>query len=74
MNRRSSRNNGCGKFHFMEAAGDRWWALAGGVYFMQARKRVHGMHLIMPNWNEARAARKGLAPVAQKMINNQIGQ
>lgn len=57
------------KFHFMEAAGDRWWALAGGVYFIHARKRVHGMRLIMPPWNEARVARKGLAPVAQKTLS-----
>lgn len=56
------------KFRFMDAAGDRWWALAGGVYFIQARKRVHGMRLIMPGWNESRAARKGLAPAAQKNV------
>lgn len=54
------------KFEFMEAAGDRWWALAGGVYFIQAKKRVHGMRLILPGWNEAKAARKGFAPAAQK--------
>lgn len=56
-------------FRFMEAAGDRWWALAGGVYFLRARKRVHGMRLITPAWNELRAARKALKPVAQKLIN-----
>jgi SAM-dependent methyltransferase len=55
------------RFRFLEAAGDRWWALAGGVYFIQARKRVAGMRLILPNWNESRTARKGLAPVAQKI-------
>jgi len=57
------------KFAFMEAAGDRWWALAGGVYFIQARKRVHSMRLILPGWNEAKAARKGLAPAAQKTLS-----
>ncbi len=60
------------RFHFMEDAGDRWWALAGGVYFLQAKKRVAGMHLIMPNWNRSSAAKKVLAPVPQKMINNKI--
>lgn len=60
------------KFHFMEAAGDRWWALAGGVYFIHARKRVHSMRLITPSWNDARAARKGLAPVAQKALIERI--
>lgn len=61
------------KFRFMEAAGDRWWALAGGVYFIHARKRVHGMRLILPPWNEARLAR-GLAPAAQKMVNQIINK
>ena len=58
----------------MEAAGDRWWALAGGVYFLQAKKKVVGMHLIMPNWNRNSAAKKGLAPVPQKLINNKIAE
>jgi len=57
------------RFRFMEAAGDRWWALAGGVYFLRAHKRVQGMRLITPNWNELRAAKKALKPVAQKLIN-----
>lgn len=59
------------RLHFLEAAGDRWWALAGGVYFLQARKRVHGMRLIMPSWNEKMAA-KALAPAAQKTVTQKI--
>lgn len=62
------------RFHFMEAAGDRWWALAGGVYFLQARKKVVGMHLIMPNWNKNKVTKKVLSPVPQKMINNKISE
>ncbi|MBZ0106361.1 MAG: class I SAM-dependent methyltransferase [Sulfuricella denitrificans] len=58
------------RFRFMEDAGDRWWALAGGVYFIHARKRVQGMRLIMPDWNESRSARKGLAPAAQKNVQS----
>jgi SAM-dependent methyltransferase len=56
------------RFHFMEPAGDRWWAMAGGVYFLHAIKRVHGMRLITPRWNEAVAANRALAP-AQKVVN-----
>jgi len=37
---------------FMEHAGDRWWAVSGGVYFIHAIKRVPGMRLIKPRWNE----------------------
>jgi SAM-dependent methyltransferase len=57
------------RFSFMEPAGDRWWALAGGVYFLQAKKKVAGMHLITPNWIRVAAAKKALAPVPQKTMN-----
>ena len=40
------------RFSFMEAAGDRWWPIAGGVYFLQAVKRVRGVRLIMPKWSD----------------------
>ena len=57
------------RFRFMEAVGDRWWALAGGVYFLRARKRVHSMRLITPTWTELHQAKKALKPVAQKLLN-----
>lgn len=38
------------RFGFLESAGDRWWALGGGVYLIHAVKRVHGMRLIAPKW------------------------
>jgi SAM-dependent methyltransferase len=49
------------RFQFMEKAGDRWWPMAGGVYFMQAVKRVRGMRLIMPKWSDRLAPEKKLA-------------
>jgi len=58
---------------FMEAAGDRWWSFAGGVYVVRAVKRVHGMRLILPAWNQQKAPRKGLSTVTQKEIQ-QRGQ
>ncbi len=39
------------RLHFMEPAGDRWWAVCGGVYFLKAVKRVPGLRLIRPQWN-----------------------
>ena len=54
------------RFRFLEAAGDRWWAIAGGVYFLQAVKRVQGLRLIKPNWNEALKPKKSLAPVRRE--------
>lgn len=51
------------RFKFMEDAGDRWWPIAGGVYFLQAIKRVRGIRLIMPKWSDRAAPKKNLAPV-----------
>jgi SAM-dependent methyltransferase len=55
------------RFSFMEAAGDRWWPIGGGVYFLQAVKRVRGLHLIMPRWKDQRTPKKELAPVPKKV-------
>jgi SAM-dependent methyltransferase len=54
------------RFGFMETMGNRW-PLSGGVYFFTAVKRVHGMRVIKPEWKEVRAARRGMAPVAQRL-------
>lgn len=59
------------RFAFMEKAGDRWWAVSGGVYFLHAVKRVHGMRLIKPKWNKGLVSK--LLPVAPK-LNNRITQ
>ena len=56
-----------GRFEFMEAAGDRWWPIAGGVYFLQAVKRVRGMRLIMPKWSDRMAPKKEFAPAPKKV-------
>jgi hypothetical protein len=57
------------RFGFMEAAGDRWWPVAGGVYFLEAVKRVRGMRLIMPKWSDRMAPKKALAPAPEKVRN-----
>ncbi|CAN0507526.1 unnamed protein product, partial [Phaeothamnion confervicola] len=31
-----------GRLSFMEAAGDRWWPFAGGIYYLHGIKRVQG--------------------------------
>jgi SAM-dependent methyltransferase len=56
------------RWHFMEAAGDRWWSFAGGVYLLRAVKRVRGLRLILPPWNQTKATRKALSAVTQKEI------
>lgn len=62
------------RFTFMEAAGDRWWGIAGGVYMMQAIKRVQGMRLITPRWKERRLADKAVAPLSRRGGTQQTAQ
>lgn len=57
---------------FMEAAGDRWWPISGGVYFLRAVKRVHGMRVIKPSWNDRRA--EALASVAGRLNGTGTGR
>lgn len=59
------------RFHFMEPAGDRWWAVCGGVYYLQAVKRVPGMRLIKPQWNKSLVSK--LIPAAPK-LNREVSQ
>jgi SAM-dependent methyltransferase len=56
------------RWHFMEAAGDRWWSFAGGVYLLRAVKRVRGMRLICRPGSKSKAPRKALTAIAQKGI------
>ena len=58
------------RLHFMEAAGDRWWSFAGGVYLLRAVKRVRGMRFIMPSWNQKTSPRKALTAITQKEIEH----
>jgi SAM-dependent methyltransferase len=55
------------RFAFMEKAGDRWWPIAGGVFFLQAIKRVRGIRLIMPKWSDNVVPKKNLAPMPERV-------
>ena len=52
-----------------ESEVERWWAGSGGVYFLHAIKRVPGMRLLKPSWNEGFV--KKLLPVTPKMNKTQ---
>lgn len=58
------------RFRFMEAAGDRWWALGGGVYLLHAVKRVRGMRLIAPRWEDNWLVKPVLVPPSNRIVNN----
>ena len=62
------------RWSFMDKAGDRWWPFVGGVYLLQAVKRVRGMRLIMPRWRATKAPAKRLAPAVQKQRKEAIEQ
>ena len=59
------------RFGFMENAGDRWWPIAGGVYFLQAVKRVRGMRLITPKWSDRLAPTENLVVMPKKVRDEQ---
>ncbi len=59
------------RFSFMEAAGDRWWPIAGGVYFLQAIKRVRGMRIITPAWSDRSVPKKRLAAVPKRVAQKE---
>lgn len=52
------------RWAFMEAAGDRWWPIFGGVYMITAIKRANGMRLVGRAWTPKPARAAALAPVA----------
>ena len=59
------------RFGFMEPAGDRWWAVGGAVYMLQAIKRVRGMRLLTPAWQEQKDAHeKALAAAKRHSVSH----
>jgi SAM-dependent methyltransferase len=58
-------------FNFMERAGDRWWAMGGGVYFLHAIKRVRGLRLLAP-WQNTSRTKAVLAPATRKSAQLRI--
>jgi SAM-dependent methyltransferase len=64
-----NQENWLKRFRFMEPAGDRWWAMGGGVYFLQAIKRVHGMRVLTPAWKNTATANARPSLAAGKILN-----
>lgn len=56
------------RFQFMEHAGDRWWPVCGGAYFLCSVKRVRGMRLIGPAFKKRTTSIKQLKPATQKVV------
>ena len=62
------------RFAFLEAAGDRWWALGGGVYLLHAVKRVTGMRLIAPKREAKWLSRPVWAPTRRETVERRHEQ
>ena len=54
------------RFHWMDAAGERWWPIFGAVYFLGAVKRVHGVRLLEASWKTRKVPAAAPAAVANK--------
>lgn len=50
---------------WMERAGQRWWPIFGGMYFVVAVKRVPGMRLLSPAWKLGTKRQVAPVPVAR---------
>jgi len=61
------------RYAFMDNAGPRWWPYLGGVYIVQAIKRVKGMHLIGPAWTKKTASAPAVVPATNKRRKQQDG-
>ena len=60
------------RFAFLEKAGDRWWPYLGALYIVQAIKRVKGMRLIGPVWQN-KVSRVHVGVPATNKMKNQLG-
>ena len=54
------------RWRFMESTGDRWWGVGGGVYMLEAIKRVQGMRLIAPAWSDQKIKERKFATAAKR--------
>ncbi len=55
------------RWDFLETPGERWWGVTGGVYMLEAIKRVQGMRLITPKWTDQKVKERKFASVANSI-------
>jgi SAM-dependent methyltransferase len=59
------------RFAFLEKMGDRWWGIGGGVYMLEAIKRVAGMRLVQRlSRKQARAFTMPSLTVPHKILHD----
>lgn len=57
------------RWRFLDKQGDRWWGVAGGVYMLDAVKRVQGMRIISPRWSQRSKKEREYAAAANRSPN-----
>ena len=62
------------RFGFFEAAGDRWWPIGGGVYYLRATKKVLGMRILPPAWEHRKNGLATAPRQARQCIESSIGE
>lgn len=60
------------RLRFMEDIGDRWWPVGGGVYYLQAVKRVRGVRMITPAWQMAAAPKRLVATTERVSLDRAV--
>ncbi len=60
------------RFAWFEKAGDRWWPIGGGVYFLRATKKVLGMRVITPARELRNGREEALAPVGPGRVRERL--
>jgi len=59
------------RFGFFESSGDRWWPIAGGVYYLRATKRVLGMRVLTPAWQRRERRKQAVAPAREGLTTSE---
>ncbi len=63
------------RYGFMEAAGNRWWPVCGGLYAVSAVKRTVGMRLIGPAWKTQKPQRRAAAVATPRVgVRSESGE
>ena len=60
------------RFRWFEQAGDRWWPIGGGVYFLGATKKFLGMRVITPARELRERREEALAPVGPGRVRESL--
>ena len=57
------------RFELLELAGNRWWPVGGGVYCLEAVKRMRGVRLITPGW---KVKKRLVGDTAGQLVRRQV--